>query len=70
VTILQERAPAAAGDTADVVLAAKVGVLTDPEIKAQVEKLLRHAKHALGLFVELGEEHMNTVTALSAGGPA
>ena len=37
-----------------------------PADRAIVEKLLG----ALGLFIELGEEHMNTVTALSAGGPA
>ena len=34
--------------------------------RAETEKILG----ALGRFVELGEEHMNTVTALSAGGPA
>jgi pyrroline-5-carboxylate reductase len=34
--------------------------------RATVEKLLG----ALGQFLELGEEHMDAVTALSAGGPA
>ena len=38
--ILQERAPASAGDTADVVFAAKVGTLNDPATKAEVEAAL------------------------------
>lgn len=37
-----------------------------PADRATVEKLLG----ALGQFLELGEEHMDAVTALSAGGPA
>lgn len=39
--------------------------LTDPD-RSLVEKLLG----ACGQFLELGEEHMNAVTALSGGGPA
>ncbi len=65
--ILQERAPAASGDTADVVFAAKVGTLNDPEIKSQIEATLA-ALEADPLVTSVTDPYAGPQPAISPDG--